>query len=259
MTASRTKKTRNRLRKTRSLIVGLLIVQMATVANAKKCEAIFKSQSVVSFETAQSILDQALKKRDFQTISRKHLRNLTLFTQSHPDRSHGFTTQEMYQARYRNETVIVKRASSREMQMAYVMSELGVGVKFLGVADFCDCYIVSFVPRALLIKPQTLDRRTGAFLENGFRLEETAKEKIRRTLRSLARLGIVTQDPNFLVGIYGQVFLIDPGSFYKGSSAEARSVARWNLKMYENQFARLRLLELEQVAKSAKPKNRTEP
>lgn len=231
---------------------------VAAPSNAPKCEAAFVAQTWISFEKAQTTLNQALRKRDFKVIPREDLKRLTLFSQSHPDRSHGFTTQEMYQARYRNETVIVKRAPIQEVQMAYAMSELGVGVRFLGVTDFCDCYIISFVPDALLIKPQTLDRRTRQFLENGFKLGESAKEKIRLTIESLARLDIVTADPNFLADIHGQVFLIDPGSFYKASSSDAQNQAKWNLNMFEDQFTNLRRFELEHATKPAKPEVRAE-
>lgn len=243
---------------TASLPLSAPQIAAAAPMNTAKCEAAFVAQTWISFETAETVLNQALRRRDFQVIPRKDLRSLTLFTQSHPDRSHGFTTQEMYQARYRNETVIVKRAPIQEVQMAYAMSELGVGVKFLGVADFCDCYIISFIPDALLIKPQTLDRRTGQFLEKGFRLTDPAKDKIRLTLQSLARLGIATTDPNFLADIHGQVFLIDPGSFYKASPSEAQSAAKWNLNMFEDQFIGLRHFELQQAAKPAKPETRIE-
>lgn len=238
---------------TASLPLSATRFAMAGVSSVGKCEAAFLAQSRVSFEKAESLLNQALRKRDFEVIPRRALKNLTTFDQSHPDRSHGFTTGEMHQARYRGETVIIKRAPIQEVQLAYALSELGVGAKFLGVADFCDCYIISFVPNALLIKPETLDRRTQQFLKNGFRLTESAKDKMRLAVQSLAKLGIATNDLNFLVDMNGQVTLIDPGSFYKGSTSEAQFTATWNLNKLEEQFTRLHRFELENALSISPP------
>ena len=93
--------------------------------------------------------------------------------------------------------------------MAFALSQLGIGPKFLGMADHCDCYVIEFIPNALVIKKNRFDRRLNKFIESGFRMSQESKNQIIKLIEYFAIVGVTSADYNFLISVDGRVYAID--------------------------------------------------
>lgn len=175
-------------------------------------------------------------------ISRKDLKNYRNFNSIHPDYGDGITSQ-LFMAHYHGVPVIIKQATKAEAELAWALSQLHLAPRFFGLAEHCSCYIMEYVPEAVVIKKNRLDRRLNKFLLQGFRLQTQTQERIVQIIELFAQMGLSSRDFNFLVDTRSQrVYLIDPDPRYfewLENRHQTSIVTRDLIKQFQDQFSEI--------------------
>jgi hypothetical protein len=175
-------------------------------------------------------------------LVRRRLLTKYEYFNTHPDYGDGFAAQ-LYIAKYKGQRVIIKKAKLTEARLAFALSELGIGPKFLGLAEHCECYVIEFIPDSVVIKKNRLDRRLNKFIENGFRLGQGSKEHILSLIMYFSNLGISSWDYNFLVNSAGRVYVIDFDPRYM-TTHQDKSESKLEAKLTAEKF-KIQFLEIE--------------
>lgn len=234
--------TRNPMHILISRILALVIIFSLSLANARQCLSLFQSLSKGQIEAAHVL--KSLGRDEFNgkmpTVRRESLSSYEPF-RSHPDYGDG-SSIHIYIAVYRGKMVLIKQAKIEEARMAHALSQLGIGPKFIGLADHCDCYVMEFIPKALVIKKNRFDRRLNLFIENGFRLRQNSKDQIIQLIKYFASLGMTSIDFNFLIDSHGRIYVIDFDPKYMQThdhSDSAEIAANLMIIEFQKQFLEL--------------------
>lgn len=197
-------------------LVGFAFVRNAE-AQASYCMSVFESARVGQkfnyFLGAGHIEIPILQRQDFENI--EHWDSVA------QDRSGG--SENLLKAKYKGQLVVLKEFyNPLEIRLVKIFSDLRWGIPLIGRAEFCNCYVMPYIPKAMFVGYRMIDHRSQSFAAQGLFITDQMKKRIQVVTETMALLGIAPGDLQFLATKNNEIFIMDP-EFFTQNVAKANS------------------------------------